>query len=199
MTEYYKHGLSLNNNQITKIVRAANNHSSTTIRLSKNDLHGNHKLPLTKTQINRINKAKTGLNLTLSYEQIKHINKFISELQKKGGIIPLLTLIPIIAGALGAAGGVAGGVSSIVSTVKNSRAADAAQSELERHNREVENQLKSGSGIVGNYIKPILQKLGLGTNDYNKIIKGGCVCLGKGLYLQPYGAGLYITPALRPA
>jgi len=197
MTEYYEHGLSLNNNQITKIVKAANNHSSTTIRLSKNDLHGNHKLPLTKTQINRINKSKTGLNLTLSYAQIKHINSFISGLQKKGGIIPLLSLIPIIAGALGAAGGVAGGVSKIVSTVNNAKAAAAAQSELERHNREVESQLKSGSAIsdyAGSYLKPLLQKLGLGINDYNKIINGDCVGFGKGLYLRPYGAGLYLGP-----
>jgi len=147
MTEYYEHGLFLNDNQITKIVRAANNHSSTTIRLSKNNLHGNHKLPLTKTQINRINKTKTGLNLTLSYAQIKHIKNLVSDLQKKGGIIPLLTLIPIIASALGAAGGLAGGISSAVSASNNAKASAAAQSELERHNREVEHQLKTGSAI----------------------------------------------------
>ena len=218
MTEYYEHGLFLNDNQITKIVRAANNHSTTTIRLSKNNLHGNHKLPLTKTQINRINKTKTGLNLTLSYAQIKHIKNLVSDLQKKGGIIPLLTLIPIIASALGAAGGLAGGISSAVSASNNAKAAAAAQSELERHNREVEKQLKSGEGVVseyvarcsgvdqrcrtgggkvpviGHYLKHILQKLGLGVSDCNKVLKGGCIKCGEGLYLRPYGQGVFLGP-----
>jgi hypothetical protein len=204
MTEYSLHGLSLTDGQIKKLISSAKRQSSVTIRLSKDNLSGSHKLPLTKSQINRINASKTGLNLTLSYAQIKHVNKMLSELRKQGGMIPLLALIPIIASALGAAGGVAGGVSSIVSAANNAKAASAAQVELERHNREVESQLKSGNGIVsdnvgklhviGNVLKPILQKLGLGVGAYNKIIKGGCVCMGKGLFLKPYGSGLYLGP-----
>jgi len=115
-------------------------------------------------------------------------------------------LIPIIASALGAAGGVAGGVASALSASNNARAAATAQAELERHNREVEAQLKAGSGVIsdyvgktpmiGNLLKPLLQKLGLGIGDYNRIIKGGCVRCGKGLYLKPYGSGLYIGPKI---
>jgi hypothetical protein len=204
MTEYY--GLSLTSGQIRKIIYAANKQSSVTIRLSKDNLRGSHKLPLTKRQINRIEKSKTGMNLTLSYAQIKHVNKMISDLQKRGGIIPLLTLIPIIASALGAVGGLSGGVSAAVSAANNFKSASAAQAELERHNRTVENQLKSGSGtvsdyvakvpVIGNFLKPLLQKLGLGVGEFNKIKKGGCVCLGKGLFLKPYGSGLYIGPEL---
>jgi hypothetical protein len=204
MTEYY--GLSLTSGQIRKIIHAANKQSSVTIRLSKDNLSGNHKLPLTKRQINRIEKSKTGLNLTLSYAQIKHVNKMISDLQKRGGIIPLLTLIPIIASALGAAGGLSGGVAAAVSAANNAKAASAAQAELERHNRTVEDQLKSGSGtvsdhaakvpVIGTFLKPLLQKLGLGVGELNKIKSGGCVCLGKGLFLKPYGSGLYIGPEL---
>jgi DNA-binding XRE family transcriptional regulator len=202
MTEYY--GLSLTNGQIRKIIDAADKQSSVTIRLSKDNLRGSHKLPLTKRQINQIEKSKTGMNLTLSYAQIKHVNKMISDLQKRGGIIPLLTLIPIIASALAAAGGLSGGVAAAVSAANNAKAASAAQAELERHNRTVEDQLKSGSGtvsdyvakvpVIGNFLKPLLQKFGMGLDEYNKIIKGGCVCLGKGLFLKPYGAGLYISP-----
>jgi hypothetical protein len=156
--------------------------------------------------MNQLNRAKTGVNLTLSYAQIKHINGIVSSVRKKynGGFIPLLALIPIIASALGAAGGVAGGVASAVSASNNAKAAAAAQAELERHNREVESQLKAGSGVIsdhlgrtpviGDLLKPLLQKLGLGINDYNRIIKGGCVKCGKGLYLKPYGSGLYIGP-----
>jgi hypothetical protein len=199
-------GLSLTDGQIKKIIIAANKQTSVTIRLTKDSLHGSHKLPLTQTQINRISKAaegssgaKRGLNVTLSYAQIKHIKKLI---QKTGGFIPLLSLIPIIASALGAAGGVAGGVASAVSAVKNANAATAAQEELQRHNREIEKQLGAGVvseyvgkvPVIGNYLKPILQKLGLGISDYNKVINGGCAKCGDGLFLRPYGAGLYLGP-----
>jgi len=77
---------------------------------------------------------------------------------------------------------------------------------LERHNRKVEAHLKAGSGVIsdyvgttpmiGNLIKPLLQKFGLGIGDYNRIIKGGCVRCGKGLYLKPYGLGHYIGPKI---
>jgi len=201
------YGLSLSDGQIKKIISAANKHQSVTIRLSQDNLTGEHKLLLTKTQINRLNRTKTGVNLTLSYCQIKNVNDIVSSIQKKhGGIIPLLALIPIIASALGAAGGVAGGVASAVSASNNARAAAKAQTELERHNREVEAQLKIGSGVISDYagktpmigklLKPLLQKLGLGIVDYNRIIKGGCVRCGRGLYLKPYGSGLFIGPKI---
>ena len=121
--------------------------------------------------------------------------------------LPLLALIPIIASALGAAGGIAGGVASAVSALNNAEAAAAAQTEQERHNREVKSQSKAGSGvisdhhvgktpIIGNFLKPILQKLGLGIGEYNRVIKDGCVKCGDGLYLKPYGSGLYIGPKI---
>lgn len=98
----------------------------------------------------------------------------------------------------------AGGVASAVSAVKNANAATAAQIESERHNREIERQLKSGEGVVseiiakvpviGRHLKPILEKLGLGVSGYNKLKNGGCVKCGNGLYLKPYGQGLYLGP-----
>lgn len=219
-------GLSLTENQIKKIIIAAKKQSSVTIRLTKDSLHGSHQLPFTKTQLKRINKARNennGLNLTLSYEQIKHIKKWVSDVhlrfgqqvepsalkqQKRGGFLPLLTLIPIIASALGALGGVAGGVASAVSSVNNAKTAAAAQTETERHNREVEKQVKGGSGVVsdyiekvpviGDYLKPLLQKLGLGVKDCAKVLKGGCIKCGDGLYLRPYGEGLYLGPLRWP-
>ena len=200
-------GLCLTDGQIKKIIIAANKQASVTIRLSKDNLVGSHNFPLTQSQIKRIDKARdasTGLNLKLSYAQIKHVKKMISQLQKSGGIIPLLTLIPIIASALGAAGGVAGGVASAVSAANSAKASAKAQTELERHNREVEKELKAGSGVVSEYIgkvpvvgrhlKPILEKLGLGVSDYNKLINAGCIKYGNGLYLKPFGQGLYLGP-----
>ncbi len=48
--------------------------------------------------------------------------------------------------------------------------------------------------MVGETIKYYLQKLGLGINDCNKIERGACLCLGKGLYLGTVGSGLYLGP-----
>ena len=91
-----------------------------------------------------------------------------------------------------------------MSSAKNTKAATAAQVETERHNREVEAQLKAGGGIasefvgkvplIGSFLKPLLEKIGLGISDSNKVMNGGCICLGKGLYLRPYGGGLYTGP-----
>ena len=193
MTEYHMHGVTLSKNQAHKIILASKKNQSVKIRLSKNNLHGDHKLPLTKTQINRINKTKTGIDLELSVSALKH-------LQKTGGILPLLTLLPLIFGGLGAAGAVTGGIASAVSSAKHN-------TETARHNREIEAQLQKGSGVVSNFVgkvpligsflAPILERFGLGVKDQNKLMKGGCVCLsklGKGLYLEPYGNGLYLGP-----
>src|SRR5579863_8227339 len=201
MTEYHMYGLNLSKGQIEKIAVAAKRHREVKIRLSKSSLRGDHKLPLTQRQINKITKSKTGIDLTLSPSQLRH-------LEKSGGFIPLLALLPALFGGLGAVGGVAGGVASVVSAAKNAQAAAAAQVETERHNREVEAQLKAengiGSGVVsntvgkvpviGSVLKPLLEKIGLGIEDQNKLMKGGCVKCGKGLYLKPYGAGLFLGP-----
>jgi hypothetical protein len=207
MTEYHMHGLTLSKTQVSKIVNAAKKQDSVTIRLANNSLQGNHKLPLTETQVTQINKANKlnkGIDIKVSAMQLQH-------LEKTGGLLPLLALLPLIFGGLGAAGGVAGGVAGAVSAGNNAKAAAAAQAETERHNREVEAQLKTGAGIVsdfvgktpliGSFLKPLLQKIGLGIKDCNKVMNGGCVCLrkargqtGKGLYMRPHGAGLYIGP-----
>ena len=145
MTEYYLHGLSLTDGQIKKIIKSANKHASVIIRLSRANLTGNHKLPLTRMQINQLSPTKTVVYLRLSYAQIKRMNDIVFNIRKKyhAGFIPLLALIPIIASALGAAGGLAGGVARAVSASNNAKAAAAAPAELERHNREVESQLIS--------------------------------------------------------
>ncbi len=198
---YENFGVNLSTAQAKKIINASKKHAGVRIRLSKNNLVGNHKLPLTKTQINRLTKSKTGVDLNLSAAQLKYC-------EKTGGFLPLLSLIPLILGGIGAASAAAGGTASIVSAVKSARAQNVAQAELERHNRAIEEQnaaaLKSGTGIlsnaagyipvVGETIKYYLQKLGLGINDCNKIRKGECLCLGKGLYLGTDGSGLFLGP-----
>ena len=135
-------------------------------------------------------------------------------LKKSGGLLPLLALLPLIFAGLGAAGGVAGGVASAVSSAKNASAAAAQIAEMERHNREIESQLKSGANaagvsnsdvvgngiisnaasripVVGPFIVPILKRLGLGLADINTITKGGCVSCN-GICLKTVGGGLFI-------
>src|SRR2546426_1378127 len=195
MSVYTNVGVNLSKGQINKLINARKKDESVTIRLTKAQLTGDFKLPLTKTQHNRIQKSKKGVQLTLSKSQLKHM-------EKTGGFIPLLALIPIIASALGAAGGVAGGVASAVSSAKSN-------AEQARHNRAIEEQLKSGSGIVastagkipviGKHLEPLLQKIGLGCKDLDKLENGNCVCFngkivrhGKGLYLDPQGTGIFL-------
>ena len=205
MVEYHDHGVNLSKGQVKKMHTAHKMNRNVTIKLSKNNIRGNHKLPLTKTQLNRINKTKTGIQLTLSECQLKHM-------EKTGGFLPLLSLIPLVLSGIGAAGGIAGGISSAVNAGNNARATAAAQAETERHNREIETQLRSGSGVVSDFVEkvpvigkilgPLLQKIGLGTRDINKIKRGGCICwdgieikrYGNGLFLGPQGSGLFLGP-----
>ena len=66
MTEYYNHGVNFSERQAAKIFEAYMKGKSVTIRLKKDQLTGDHKLPLTQTQINKIQKAKNGVQLNLS-------------------------------------------------------------------------------------------------------------------------------------
>lgn len=192
MTAYIIRGVNLNENQARKVLDAHEKGEGTSIRLTKENMKGDHKLALTQTQINQLNKAKNGVLLKLSAAQLKH-------LKKTGGFLPLAALIPIIAGVASGVGGLAGGISSAVSAAKSS-------AEQARHNRAIEEQLaKSGSGVVANIVgnipfiggpvKATLEKIGLG--------QGGCVSngqfiVGKGLYLSPQGEiigeGLFLSP-----
>jgi len=196
MTNYILHGVKLSAGQAEKIYKARKNNEGVSIRLSKSDLDGQFKIPLTKRQFNKIAKSDAnGLDLKLSALQLKH-------LEKSGGLLPLLSLIPLIAGVAGGVGGLASGIGSIVNNIKNNQ-------EQQRHNKVIEEQLKAGSGIIsevvdkipllGKLLSPYVKKLGLGVNDINNIAKCECQLrkLGYGLYLGPLrheGSGLFLEP-----
>ena len=196
-TKYIYYGLNLTDNQLEKIIKASKNHEGVVLRISKDNRNGDvHKIPLTNRQINKIRKAKNRLSLSLSSTQLKY-------LEKSGGLLPLSALLPLIFGGLGAAGAVAGGISSAVSSAKNDAAAQLA--ETERHNREIETQLKTDNGIIsdgaatipviGPYLVPILKRLGLGLSDINTIKQGGCVDCN-GVCLKSHRDGLFIGKGL---
>ena len=105
MAVYQKYGFNLSVGQKGKIQKAYENGEGISIRVSKQNLHGNDMLAITQTQLNKIKKAENGVQLNLSEAQIKYM-------EKHGGFLPLLALIPLIAGAVGAAGGLTGIIAS---------------------------------------------------------------------------------------
>ena len=128
-SNYINYGVTLSHNQIKNLKRASDKNVGLVIRLQQKNLHGSMHLPLTVAQINRIKKAKNGVQLNLSKTQLKHMNK-------SGGFLPLLALLPAI---LGAAGGLSAGIASAVNGTKQT-------AEQKRHNLALE-KLAQGSGI----------------------------------------------------
>jgi hypothetical protein len=208
-TRYINYSLKLTESQLEKIIKAVQNHEGTVIRLQTvagGDVLKSHKIPLTQSQINKIKASRSELNLKLTAAQLKY-------LKKSGGFLPLLALLPLLFGGLGAAGGITGAIASAVSSAGSARAATAAQAEQERHNREVEAQLKNGGGscpsvgrgrgfisdkienipILGR-LSPYLRKLGLGICDCKKLINGERVVTKGGLEVN-IGHGIFLGPS----
>ena len=123
-------------------MKAVQNHESAVIRIDGATQAGTtltpRKIPLTQAQINKIRRSKSAFNLKLSAAQLKY-------LEKSGGFLLLLALFLLIFGGIRAAGGLTGAIASVVSSASNARAAAAAQTELVRHNKEIEAQLKDGA------------------------------------------------------
>ena len=94
---YQSYSVSLTEGQKANFARAYKNRSPITIRLKNEQLRGIFPLLLTKTQINRINKAdKTGVDINISKKQI-------SAQSKNGGFLGALasflarTVLPTVA------------------------------------------------------------------------------------------------------
>lgn len=100
MTEYIKFCVTLSENQKEKLKNAASNKSAITIRLTNNELCGTDELFLTKTQIKRIQKAKSmnkGVDVKISKTQISRVGvSLFSILATK--LLPLTTkVLPALA------------------------------------------------------------------------------------------------------
>lgn len=82
-TKYFPHGVTLSQNQKTKLAKALERREPITIRLSHSELTGSDELMLTKTQIGRIRKSLSlgkGVDLKISKTQI-------TKVVKKGGAL----------------------------------------------------------------------------------------------------------------
>src|SRR6266516_4765324 len=100
---YHKHGVNLSEGQKSKLSAAYKKGIRISLKLSNEDLHGNYMLALMTSQLNKLRKAKNGVQLHLSLAQLKYMSK-------TGGFLTLLALIQLIAGAVGVAGGLNGGL-----------------------------------------------------------------------------------------
>ena len=77
-----------------------------------------------KAKLDNIVKAGKPKSIKVDGKSVYISKKKIDECQKKGGLLPLATLIPIIAGAVSATGAVAGGTAGIVKAVNDKQASD---------------------------------------------------------------------------
>ncbi|CAH3190757.1 unnamed protein product, partial [Porites evermanni] len=71
---YHSYGVSLSKGQLQKLSSAYNNNSAITIRLAYNELSGPDELMLTKTQLNKLKKAKiqgVGSDTKISKTQLR--------------------------------------------------------------------------------------------------------------------------------
>ena len=92
MTHYKSVNVNLSENQIQKLQQAINaNCAATSIKLSNDDLEGEHTLFLTNAQYNKLQNARDqgkGLTVRMSSRQIKHNTK--AEGGFLGALLPLL-------------------------------------------------------------------------------------------------------------
>jgi hypothetical protein len=176
---YENINVNLSKSQIEKLAKAIKEDTSCTLRISTNKV-GIHKLPLTKTQINKI-KNGSDHDVELSKTQIKHIKSY-PEL-KNGGFLPLAALIPLIGSVLAGVGGLTGGIASAVTGSKNA-------AEMVRHNKAIE----SANGL---YLHPPGKGLNLFppgrsiAENYEDMCKNGCTpCTIKKVLTKYHGKGV---------
>ena len=183
MIEYRNVNVNISSGQADKIKKAAEAGLEVSIRLSHEDLRGEHTLALTKTQIKKLENAYakgTGATIKLSKTQLRHNAKL------KGGFLPLIlpalatagkflasSVLPALAtGALGGIGAAAG-----------SKAVD----KIAGHG--VLYLKKSGQGVKitpagkGLYLAPWKKGSAIGDGLYLKTGKG--YADGRGLLLGP--------------
>ena len=74
MTKYFEYGVNLSVGQKENLAKAIQTNSELTLRLKNNQLSGSDELMLTKTQLNKIQKAvanRTGVDVNFSKSQIR--------------------------------------------------------------------------------------------------------------------------------
>ena len=140
------------------------------------------------------NIVRAGKPKTIRHEgKTYYISKEkIRECEKEGGILPLLTLIPLIAGGVSAAGAVAGAAAGIAKAVNDKKAPDEELAEQRRHNLEME---KKTGGNLKEHIKNFVQATQM-ENEAKKVVKKFLRNISDVIEVKPdkEGNGLYLNP-----
>ena len=158
MTTYLKYNVNLTQGQKEKIARAFEKKCQTTLILTNSQLSGSDELFLTKTQVQKLEKAKkngNGSDITISETQMKKQN---------GGnlfsaILPLSrTVLPSLlkrAGLSALSGAVSGGVEKAIKgeglfSIQQNKVYELKQYKdylTETQKKQINKALKTGSGI----------------------------------------------------
>ena len=100
MTQYKSVNVNLSDNQINKLRQAINaNCTATSIKLSHDDLDGDHTIFITNGQYNKLQNARDrgkGLTIRMSSKQLKHNTK--TQGGFLGAILPALGAVARVAG-----------------------------------------------------------------------------------------------------
>ena len=165
---------------VQKTDKTSEKHQSEIERKLRNIINGN------KPKYITINKKKY-------YVSRPKIDEIKLREEKEGGLLPL---IPLIIGAVTAAGSVAGGPAGIAKAVNDKKAADLKQEEQERHNKEMEKiakEIKSGSGIHEAIRE--LSKMATHLSDMDRrFLKNTLYNLSEFIPISKSGDGLFLNP-----
>ena len=124
MESYRSHKFMLTQNQLKKVKKALEEDRPTSLSIPEKNFNGNCPLPLTETELQKIHDGEGMIKVSLSKKKLQHIRE-----NKEGGFLPLLSLIPMILGGLGAAGGIAGGIAAGVGAANSNRNEQAKNEE----------------------------------------------------------------------
>ena len=174
MSQYFKYGVKLTQNQKDKLLKAYEKNCPITFRLEKSQLKGKDKIKLTKTQINKIRKSKKlnkGVDIKISKSQIRKVVQHGGSLWSSlaglsSRILPMaLPLVKKAAARL--ATGALSGLELFDSKKGGFLIPDKKVNQLiqykdmltAKQKQDILNALQSGSSV---YIKPTRKQIGAG-------------------------------------
>ena len=199
MSNYRKHDFKLSECQQRSLIDAIKNKEPIVLRLHKDSfkdgLKGNTSLPLTSKDSKNVLS-----NQSFTYRLNKSKLKFIKLDEATGGFLPLL--LPIIAGlaSLGTAS------ASIANAVINKKTADAKLDEEHRHNKELEESVRSGNGLYLTTDSPQWKNYGMSLDVKDvinnskldevgkKVLKNIIKNLSDHFKITRSGTGIYLDP-----
>src|SRR3977135_229960 len=180
---YSSHKFMLTQNQLKKVKKALEEDRPTSLSVPEKNFNGNCPLPLTDVELQKIHDGEGMIKVSLSKKKLNHIRE-----NKEGGFLPLLSLIPMILGGLGAAGGIAGGIAAGVGAANSNRNEAAKNEEQARHNKDIESKLGSGINELSMSEPLRYSKHGVGITECPACGNNLELCAKKvkGIYLKPF-------------